>query len=71
MDGISFPLIIDGIATGATLKAAIMAVKQLKAAKTIAVAPVGPEDSVQEIRQIADEVICPHQPVDFHAVGNI
>jgi predicted phosphoribosyltransferase len=63
-------LIIDGIATGATLKAGIRAVKQMGAGKTIAVSPVGPEDSVEEISQIADDVICPYRPEDFHAVGN-
>jgi putative phosphoribosyl transferase len=63
-------LIIDGIATGATMKAGILAVKQLKARKTIAVSPVGPENSVEELGHFADDIICPHRPEDFHAVGN-
>lgn len=37
--------------------------------KVVAVAPVGPPDSVHEVEQIADEVICPHQPMNFNAVG--
>lgn len=51
------------------MKAGILAVKQLKARKTIAVSPVGPEDSVLEISKVADDVICPRIPHDFHAVG--
>ena len=52
------------------MKAGILAVKQLKARKTIAVSPVGPEDSVEELGHVADDIICPHRPEDFHAVGN-
>ncbi len=62
-------IVDDGIATGATMKAAILAAKQMHPSKVVAVSPVGPPDSVKEIQQLADIVICPHQPLHFNAVG--
>ncbi|KAJ3044714.1 hypothetical protein HDV00_001118 [Rhizophlyctis rosea] len=62
-------IVDDGIATGATMKAAIQAVKLLHPQKVIAVSPVGAPDSVQDISEVADEMIVPHTPESFSAVG--
>lgn len=61
-------LVDDGIATGATIKAALLAVRPVARAVVIAV-PVGPEDAVAEIRGLADVVVCLSTPQSFRAVG--
>ncbi|MDG0817402.1 erythromycin esterase family protein [Bdellovibrio svalbardensis] len=60
----------DGIATGATLQAAVELLKTRKPKKIIVAAPVAPKSSVEEILRVADEVICLETPEPFHAVGN-
>jgi putative phosphoribosyl transferase len=62
-------LIDDGIATGATLKAAILAVKAKKAKKIVVATPVASPDTLKEIRAEVDEVICLVAPLFFQAVG--
>lgn len=62
-------LVDDGLATGSTMSVAVTATRQLGAAKVIVAVPVGPPDSVDHLREVADEVICLHTPEDFHAVG--
>jgi len=62
-------LVDDGIATGATMLAAIEAVRRLGAREIIVVAPVAPPDVVARLQQAADGVIVPLQPLDFRAVG--
>ncbi len=62
-------LVDDGIATGWTLKAAIEAIRPENPSKIIVAAPVGSPDSVQELKSLADEVVCLEQPTDFAAVG--
>jgi putative phosphoribosyl transferase len=61
-------LIDDGIATGATMKAAARAVSKL-ASRVVIAAPVASVRTCQELEQEADQVICPHRPLDFEAVG--
>jgi putative phosphoribosyl transferase len=62
-------LIDDGIATGASMHAAVQAVKERGAKKVIVAAPVASIESVQSLKELADEVICPHTPSNFAAVG--
>jgi len=59
----------DGIATGATLKAALQAVRAKKPARLIAAVAVAPEESLAEMKSIADEVACLATPAFFFAVG--
>jgi predicted phosphoribosyltransferase len=59
----------DGIATGATMQAAIWAAKLEKASRIVAAVPVGPADSLTELAEHADEVICLHAPPYFYAIG--
>ncbi len=62
-------LVDDGLATGATMKAAVKSVKLLKAGKVIVAVPVAPPDTFEDLKGIADEVICLETPWDFSAVG--
>lgn len=62
-------LIDDGLATGATMEAAIAAVRQSAPARIIAAAPVGAADSCRRLSAVADEVVCPLRPHNFYAVG--
>lgn len=62
-------LVDDGIATGATMLAAVRAVR---AARRVVVAvPVGPPTVCTELRDEADEVICTSTPPRFEAVGQV
>ena len=62
-------LVDDGLATGATMRAAVKALRQQGAAKIIVAVPVGPPDTCREIEQEADETICLSTPPFFQAVG--
>jgi len=62
-------IVDDGIATGSTVKAAILSVRARKAAKVIVAAPVGPADRVEELSTMVDQVVCLSTPADFQAIG--
>jgi predicted phosphoribosyltransferase len=62
-------LVDDGLATGATMRAAVKALKQRGAAKIVVAVPVGPPDTCRELAEEADETICLSTPVFFQAVG--
>ena len=62
-------LIDDGLATGATMEAAVAAVRQLRPTRIVAAAPVGARDSCDRLAAIADDVVCAETPAFFHAVG--
>ncbi len=62
-------LVDDGLATGATMRAAVKALRQSGAAKIVVAVPVGPPDTCREIEQEADETICLSTPPFFQAVG--
>ena len=59
----------DGVATGATMRAGLQAVKASGAAKVIAASPVGAPDSVASLVEDADEVVVLQTPACFGAVG--
>jgi len=62
-------LVDDGLATGATMRAAAAALRQQGAAKIIVAVPVGAPSSCHEIRSAADEVVCLQTPGSFMGVG--
>src|SRR2546423_5181786 len=62
-------LIDDGLATGATMRAAVKALRQRGAAQIIVAVPVGPRDTCKEFEDEADEVVCASAPEFFQAVG--
>lgn len=59
----------DGIATGATTRAALRSVAARKPRKLVLAVPVGPADTVAALRDAVDEVVCPEVPDDFRAIG--
>lgn len=59
----------DGIATGATTRAALRATRARKPARLVLAVPVAPTDTLTELRSEADEIICLEDYVDFGAIG--
>jgi len=59
----------DGVATGATMQAAIWAVRQEKPSKVIIALPVGPYDAIVKLADESDEILCLRIPEFFSAVG--
>lgn len=59
----------DGIATGATMVAALRAVRALAPDRLVAAVPVAPPDGIARLAREADEVVCLAAPPVFHAVG--
>lgn len=62
-------LVDDGLATGSTMQAAVLAMPQLEPSRVIVASPVGSREACARLRRIADEVICPLMPEPFSAVG--
>jgi predicted phosphoribosyltransferase len=62
-------VIDDGIATGATVRAALRAIRKRDPKKLILAVPVAPPEAVAELRAEADEVVCLATPQPFGAVG--
>lgn len=67
--GMTLLVVDDGVATGSTLKAAIAYLRKAQAAKIAAAFPVGPPDTVEELKTAADEVVCRFVSDSFLAVG--
>src|ERR1700682_4180886 len=63
-------LVDDGLATGATMRAAVMALRQLQPARIVAAIPTASPDTCEELRAEVDEVICAITPEPFLAVGH-
>lgn len=59
----------DGLATGATMRAAVAALRQLGPSRIVVAVPVGAAATVAELEQQADEVVCVATPEPFWAVG--
>jgi erythromycin esterase-like protein/predicted phosphoribosyltransferase len=59
----------DGLATGASMQAAVIALRRLEPARIIVAVPVGAGDTCQRFRRLADEVVCVSTPEPFQAVG--
>jgi predicted phosphoribosyltransferase len=62
-------IVDDGLATGATARAAVAVARQLGASEVVIAAPVGSPDAVQQLSTLADRVVCPTVPADFGAVS--
>jgi predicted phosphoribosyltransferase len=69
IEGRTVILVDDGLATGSTMRAAVLAVRRLHPTRVVVAVPVGAWQTCQMLRQIADEVICPFTPEPFTAVG--
>lgn len=62
-------LIDDGMATGATMYAAIKALRKYTPARILIAVPVATRETCEEMSPLVDKIICPLKPIDFHAVG--
>jgi putative phosphoribosyl transferase len=62
-------LVDDGLATGATMRAAVQALRRLQAARIVVAVPVGSPEACEELRGEADQVVCGITPDPFLAVG--
>jgi putative phosphoribosyl transferase len=62
-------LVDDGLATGSTMRAAALAVKQQHPARLVVAVPVGARESCQALAKEVDELICPAMPEPFHALS--
>lgn len=68
-DGRTAILVDDGIATGASMKAAIAAVRRRNPRRIVVATPVAPRETVSALAALADEVVCLATPAPFRAVG--
>jgi putative phosphoribosyl transferase len=62
-------LVDDGLATGATMRAAAVALRALNAGRLVAAVPVSPPETCEALREVVDEVVCLATPDPFLAVG--
>jgi putative phosphoribosyl transferase len=62
-------LVDDGLATGSSMRAAALAVRERKPAKVVVAVPVAASETCDEFRDVVDEIICGIQPRPFQAVG--
>ncbi|MGD1085596.1 MAG: phosphoribosyltransferase family protein [Verrucomicrobiota bacterium] len=62
-------LVDDGLATGATMRAAARAARQQQPARLVAAAPVAAPETLEQLREEVDEAVCVLAPEDFRAVG--
>ena len=62
-------LVDDGLATGATMRAAVLAVREADAASIVVAVPVAAARTCEELRDVADDVVCVVTPEPFYAVG--
>lgn len=69
LDGRVVVLADDGLATGASMKAAVNGVRQHRPARVVVGVPVGSRDACRDLESVADQVVCVRAPADFAAVG--
>ncbi|MGA5464471.1 phosphoribosyltransferase [Mycobacterium sp. NPDC050041] len=71
LSGRTVVLVDDGIATGASMLAAVRAVRRVGPAGIVVAVPVGPTSACREIGREADDVVCATMPPGFEAVGQV
>ena len=62
-------LVDDGMATGSSMRAALVAVRRLRPARVIVAVPVAAPSTCRQFENEADECVCVLKPEPFHAVG--
>lgn len=62
-------LVDDGLATGSSMQAAVAAVQRFQPARVVVAVPVAARETCEELRAVADEVVCARTPAPFFAVG--
>ena len=69
VEGQTVILVDDGLATGSTMRAAVLAIRRHRPARVIVAVPVGAREACEALREVADEVVCAFTPEPFSAVG--
>jgi putative phosphoribosyl transferase len=62
-------LVDDGLATGSSMRAAVLALRQSAPARLVVAVPVAPPSTCAALREEADDVVCARTPEPFSAVG--
>jgi putative phosphoribosyl transferase len=62
-------LVDDGLATGSTMRAAVLALRRIEPARIVVAVPIGAASTCEELQAIADECVCAIAPEHFRAVG--
>ena len=71
VEGKTVILVDDGIATGASMLAAVRAIRAAKPAQVVVAVPVGPASACRQLGEEVDEVVCATMPPGFEAVGQV
>jgi erythromycin esterase-like protein/predicted phosphoribosyltransferase len=69
VEGKTVILVDDGLATGASMRAAIEAIHQLRPAGIVVAVPAAPDSACRELASLVDDVVCATTPSPFFAVG--
>jgi putative phosphoribosyl transferase len=69
LTGKTVAVVDDGVATGSTVRACLQMLRETDAERIVLAVPVGPPDTVHELQELADEVICLTTPSSFMGVG--
>ena len=70
LEGRTTIIVDDGVATGSTVRAALLALERAKPARRILAVPVGAPQTLAQLEEVADVVVCPLKPPYFQAVGS-
>jgi putative phosphoribosyl transferase len=69
IEGRTAIVVDDGIATGATVRAALAAVRRSRPQRLVLAVPVASPDTIEQLRKETDEIVCLEQPSGFFAIG--
>ncbi len=69
LEGLCVILVDDGLATGATMRAAISALRQYHPVRVVVAVPVAPVETVERLEKEVDQVVCLETPEPFMAIG--
>lgn len=69
LDGKTVILVDDGLATGASMRAAVSAARQRKAARVVVAVPVAAPETISDMRREVDDIVFVQAPSRFSAVG--
>lgn len=69
VEGRTVLIVDDGLATGATMRAAVAALRPQRPAAIVVAVPVGPRETLELLEREADRVVCLERPLMFRAVG--
>lgn len=69
LEGRDIILVDDGIATGATIRAALASIRKKSPQYVVLAVPVAPPSTINDLKGDADQIVCLHMPEPFYAIG--